>query len=427
MTRPLGLLMGLLLGLPLALALAVGAAHADPDLFSPQAFAGSLDLRAAGADGQTSWIQGGFGKTRFGGKDGAFDDHAAIADAALVWKPQLSWAWSALIDAEYQAGQQHPVDLVQAYLSFKPTPKSDWRYSARFGLFYPEISLEHGGPEWNVTDTITPSAINSWVGEEVKVVGGEAKVSHALGSSQVSATAGLFGFNDTSGTLLAFRGWALHDLKSGAFGRFKLPPLDTYMIGKQPPFTSSTIELDGNVGYYGRLEWRPPGRAVFSAFYYANRGDKISDNADLEWAWDTRFWNLGASYDIDDMTRLQSQVMWGHELMGYPNGRSVWINIDYLSAYAMASRRIGLGTLSGRAEYFQTRDQNFRPATDDADDNRGETGWALTAAWRYDLTAHAQVFLEALHVHSDRPSLIGFGLDPHQSQTQVQTSLRLSL
>ncbi len=423
MTRPLGLSFGVFL----ALFLAAGAAKADPDLFSRQAFAGSLDLRAAGADGQTSWLQGGFGKTRFGGDDGGFKGHAAIADAALVWKPQLSWAWSALIDAEYQAGQQHAVDLVQAYLSFKPTPRGDWRYSARFGLMYPEISLEHAGPEWNVADTITPSAINSWVGEEVKVVGGEAKVSHSLGSSEVSATAGLFGFNDTAGTLLAFRGWALHDVKSGAFGRFKLPPLDPYMASLQPPFTSSTIELDGNVGYYGRLEWRPPGKAAFSAFYYANRGDKISDNADLEWAWDTRFWNLGFSYELDENTRFQSQLMWGHELMGYPNGRSVWINIDYLSAYGMLSRRIGKATLSGRAEYFRTHDQNFRPATDDADDDRGETGWALTTALRYDISAHAQVFMEALHVQSDRPSLPVFGLNPHQSQTQVQTSLRLSL
>ncbi len=258
-------------------------------------------------------------------------------------------------------------------------------------------------------------------------MGGEAKVTHSLGAGEVSATAGLFGFNDTSATLLAFRGWALHDVKSGAFGQFRLPPLDPYIAKHQPPYTSSVIELDGNVGFYGRVEWRPPGKAAFDAFYYSTRGDKITRDAAMEWAWDTRFWNLGASYDFDESTRFRSQLMWGHAMMGYPNGRSVLINIDYLSAYGMLSRRFGKATLSGRAEYFRTGDQNFRPATDDAEDNRGETGWALTAAWRYDVSAHAQVFLEALHVHSDRPGLGETGLDPHQSQTQVQTSLRLSL
>ena len=58
---------------------------------------------------------------------------------------------------------------------------------------------------------ITPSAINSWIGEEVKVVGVEGTATHPLAGGRLSGTFGLFGFNDTAGTQLAFRGWALHD------------------------------------------------------------------------------------------------------------------------------------------------------------------------------------------------------------------------
>src|SRR5262252_4532594 len=123
-----------------------GAAVAGPDLFSKDAFSGLIDLRAAGADGQPSFLQGGFGKTRFGGDgQGDWKGHAALADAALTWQPQLSWAVSGVLDAEYQYGQKHAVDIVQGYIQVRPTPKSDVRYSFRAGLFYPPISEEHEG------------------------------------------------------------------------------------------------------------------------------------------------------------------------------------------------------------------------------------------------------------------------------------------
>ncbi len=77
-------------------------------------------------------------------------------------------------------------------------------------------------------------------------------------------------------------------------------------------------------------------------------------------------------------------------------------------------------------EYFETRDRNFRPALDSPDQNWGETGWALTGAYRVALNTHASLFLEAVHIESDRPSRGQAGLAAWQSQTQVQTALRLS-
>jgi hypothetical protein len=415
----------------IAAALAVvcvgGTARAETDLLSRQAFSGQLDLRVAGVDGPKSFLQGGFGRFRFGGdSNGDFRGHAAIADAALVWQPQFTWAVGGVLDAEYQAGQQHAVDIVQAYLTLRPTPGGNLRYSGKIGLFYPPISEEHEGPTWSVANSITPSAINTWVGEEVKVLGGEAKVTGMAGGHELSLTGGLFGYNDTSGALLAFRGWGLHDVKATAFGDFRLPPLDPYMRPKQPEFTSSTIEMDGNVGYYARLDWRPPGRTALNAFYYDNRGDKISLNHQLQWAWATRFWNFGATWDVDDNTRVLSQVMTGEAQMGYPNGRSVWINIGYTSAYLLATHSIGRSALTGRVEYFETSDRNFRPATDDPDDNRGEKGWALTGAYRYQVNPYTRLMVEVMHADSDRPSMKEAGLQPTQRHTMVQSSLKLT-
>jgi hypothetical protein len=405
----------------------VSPALAEPDLFSRDAFAGLLDLRAADADGQPSFLHGGFGKTRFGGDSaGDWRGHAAIADAALVWKPQLTWSLGATIDAEYQQGQTNAVDLVQAFLTWRPKPTQALRYSAKVGLFYPPISEEHDGPTWSVADTITPSAINSWVGEEVKVVGGEARVTGRLGQHELTATAGAFGFNDTSGTLLTFRGWALQDVKATAFGQFKLPPLGPYFVNKQPRYTSNTIEIDGRVGYYGRIDWRPPGRFGFNAFYYNNNGDKVGVTPDHQWAWATQFWNFGARWDVDDDTHVLSQVMTGETLFGYPNKRSVWANMGFTSAYLLASHSIGTSGFTGRIEYFETDDRNFRPATDDLDDNLGETGWAFTGSYRYQINPQTRLMVEAMQVDSRRPSLSEAGLPLKQRQTVVQTSLRLT-
>ena len=414
-------------GLGLAMLLAGGPALAEPDLFSRQAFEGLIDLRAVAADGQPSYLDGGYGRARFGG-DGSdgLKGRLSLADAALVWKPQLTWSLGAIIDVEHQDGQNHPFDLVQAYLTFRPTPQGDTRISARAGFYYPPISEEHEGATWAVRDTITPSAINSWVGEEVKVVGGEGRISHRFGEQELAATAGLFGYDDTSGTLLTFRGWGLTDIKATAFGTFAMPPIDPYMAPRQAPVTQSTAELDGRVGYYGRLDWRPVPQLSLAAFYYDNRGDKTSV-LDHQWAWATRFWNFGAVLDLGEHSRVLAQGMLGHTKMGFPEpGHAEWLDLDFSSAYLMASHDFGRSGVTGRIEYFATRDRNFDPVVDDPEDNRGEHGWAITAAYRYELTRKARLTLEALHIHSRRPSLDEYGFEPLQDQTLVQSSVRLS-
>ena len=418
--------MGALLGALLVGMGAAGAAAADPDLISSDAFTGLVDLRAAAVDGERSWLDGGFGKLRFGGDGDGVQGRLALADTALAWRPRLSWDLSAVIDGEVQNLGGYHADLIQAYLVYKPAPRGPLRYSARFGLFYPQISEEHEGPAWEVANTITPSAINSWIGEEVKVVGAEATLSRIFGAHEISATGALFGYDDTAGTLLTFRGWAMGDVKAGAFSEFSLPPVEQeYLIG-QPPQTYPLREVDSRLGYYGRLEWRPPAPVSFNAFYYDNRGNLTGVDGDEQWAWATRFWNLGANLRLDDRTRIRSQILWGQTMMGYPNGRSVWFNLDFSSAYLMATRTYGHSAFTARVEYFETRDQNFRAAIDDADQNWSETGWAVTGAYRVALNSHASLLLEALHIDSDRPSRMQADLAAKQPQTQVQTALRLS-
>jgi hypothetical protein len=85
------------------------------------------------------------------------------------------------------------LDLGEAYLKLKAPPSELGRISARVGVFYPPVSMEHDGVAWTTPDMLSGSALNSWIGEEVKVAGAEVTVQRSLGAHQVEATAAVFG------------------------------------------------------------------------------------------------------------------------------------------------------------------------------------------------------------------------------------------
>jgi hypothetical protein len=241
-----------------------GPARAQIDLISRDTFSGQIDARLSASDGEASWQDGGFGKTRYGGANPGEVGRLQIASADLVWRPQLAWDLSGYVDAVAQPDQRHGVDLSEAFALYKPLPRPDgFRYSARVGMMYPPVSMENDGPAWTPTRTITPSAINSWIGEEVKTLAAEATVGRRWGDQEVSLTAAVFMGDDTSGTLLSWRGWALHDVRSTAFGALPIPQVPAahkaFFPTSQGPDSQSVDEIDGRPGVYARAEWRAPG------------------------------------------------------------------------------------------------------------------------------------------------------------------------
>jgi hypothetical protein len=402
-------------------ALGFGApAHAEMDLFSRETFAGLVDLRLSAADGEKSFVDGGFGKLRYGGNAaGDLKARAQVADAALIWKPQFAWGLTGLFDVQAQPEQRPSPDLVQGFIQYKPLPRSDFRWSVRAGLYWPEISLEHSGPAWAVAETITPSAINAWIGEEVKVVGAEAHVQKNFGFHELGLTGGVFKDDDTAGTLLSFRGWGLHDIKATASDHFPLPPLSPYMATKQARDTRSRRELDDRWGWYARLDWRPPAPFTVNAFYYDNRGDGVAV-VNKQWSWDTRFWNLGATLRLDPKTRLSSQLMRGRTIMGFPSATGRWVDTKFASAYVLATRAIGEDSASARLDWFEADDIGT------PQDDTSEHGWSALAAYRHKLNDHLALFLEAMHVDSNKPGRAYGRIAPGQAQSQLQGSLRFT-
>ncbi len=395
--------------------------HAESSLFSEEAIEIEADFRIAAVDGEASWIDNGFGKLRYG-SDGNGDAKAELTAIDVAWKPQLGWIANGLVSVTHQIGQEHAIDLNEAFVKLKPVPTGNMQYSARLGLLYPPISLEHGGPNWSVTNSITPSAINSWIGEEVKVVAAEATIGRDFGSHNLALTGAVFDYNDTSGTLITYRGWALHDLKATAFGHMRLPP--PFASGQdhyQQPHSNPVMRLDKKPGFYARLDWRPPLPVAIHAFRYDNRGDGVSAR-NRQTSWSTQFWELGAVMNLDEHTKLLSQAMKGRTTVGNRQINSLPFDVTFKSAYLMAVHQTGKATLSGRFELFGSKDTGFIDP-----DKYEEKGWAAMVAAKYPLSDNFKILVEAQHIRSDRLGRNVFSpLSAGQDQTLIQSSLRFN-
>ena len=414
--------------IPLGCALAAlwaAPAYADSGLklFTPDTLEVNGDLRFVGVDGEKSWVDGGFGKLR-SGSDGVFRVGPQLGNVNLVWQPQFTWSLSATVVGSLQGGQRTEAGLSQAYLSFKPMRSRGLAFSGRAGLMWPPVSLEHEGADWHVADSITPSAINSWIGEEVRPVSIEGTLGFDLGRHKLRATAAVMAANDTSGTLLTFRGWSLHDTTTLAFHRQPLPPLDPDVAGYQAQFTHPLLDVGPGFahrpGYYAKLAWQPPIPVRFEFFRYDNRADPEQVDTHLEWGWRTRFNNLGLVASLARDTELKAQAMQGKTLMGFreADGRR-WVDNRFRSAFALLTHQFGRIGVAARAEAFDTRNRGS-----DIDDEYDDTGWSAMLAAKREFGAFTGL-IELLHVSSRRENREDAGLDPRQRQTQLQAEVRM--
>ncbi|EGF90963.1 hypothetical protein ABI_23760 [Asticcacaulis biprosthecium C19] len=402
---------------------------AEVQLFQPENVKAWADVRLSLSDGERGWRDGGFGKTRYGGDDVG----AHLAQAAVVWQPRLADTVTAHIIAQYvpdsprsdspSSDANEAFGIEEAFVKWKPVPTSAIRYSLRAGQFFPPVSLEHDGAGWTTTRTLTPSAINSWIGEEVLVQGLEGNVQAQMGDHGLGLTLAGFTKNDTSATILTWRGWALHDVTAAESTALPLPSDLPGLPRSQAMISKPLAEVDGRLGYYARIDWRPPVPIRVDLEFYDNQGNpEIVRNGQYGWA--TRFYNLGILYQPASDWEILSQYMTGATAMGGTVDKGARaFEIRYDSIYLLATRRFEDGSrLSGRFDAFAVKDLSWRKR----DDNT-EKGHAATLAWMRPLTEHLDMAAEVVHVQSFRPARVAQGLDPRQSQTQVQVALKIHL
>jgi hypothetical protein len=158
--------------------------------------------------------------------------------------------------------------------------------SLSVGVTNPTNSLEHVGPAWTPRYTITPSALNTWLWEEGRVLGFEGEWWGRIhGDWEVSSFAGAGWGPDQQGILLAQRGWVLSDWLAGINSTLVLPA-----PGAE---THEFDELDGRPALYTGFQIRDPwkiGRLRLG--YY----DNLSDLA-VSRVWETRYGVAGVAVE----------------------------------------------------------------------------------------------------------------------------------
>ena len=64
------------------------------------------------------------------------------------------------------------IDALELYTSYRPQ-LDDWNVNVKAGAFFPPFSLENTELGWTPYWTLTPSAIDSWFGDELRAIGTE--------------------------------------------------------------------------------------------------------------------------------------------------------------------------------------------------------------------------------------------------------------
>ena len=415
-----------LLAAAIALILVPGCAVAGVSWFDRDTLQGVFNVGIAASDGISSWSAGGFGKSRFGrGLSGE-------GGLELVWRPQITDDVSLVVDGIAQPRFGQAVDIAEAYALYKPVPASPLRFQARAGMLYIPISLEHdsaAGEPWSVRDTITPSAINTWAGEELKALGGEARVERAFEPVTVATTIGVFSRNDTSGTLLALRGWAFSDLVATAFARVPLPRLSDYVSPSQATHTVPVDSVDGRLGVYSKLQVAHS-RGSIDLTYYDNNA-QLGAGHDGQWAWRTDFLEVGAAVPLGNGMMLTSQFIDGRTRaqLGSPVGYR--FDVRFRAAYLRLVKQVKSDTFTARADVFSTLSPHpsagelfYHPGVLDPDETYSENGWSGLTAWKHDLSPGHSLIGELLYIDWRRRYLSAFAELPHQASTTFQLVYR---
>jgi hypothetical protein len=398
------------LALVTALGAATTASAADWEL--------DLDARLLTVNGPPPLIAGGLGTLRFGGDESGM----RLGRARFAVTQSFGEMLSVHLDASSWGDHDKiPAGLTEAYLQLRPYPHAGFRLRVKAGAFYAPISLENRTSGWESPYTLSYSAIDSWLAEEVRTIGAEAQLDW-LGSRtghdfDLGAVAGVFGWDDGAGAALAAGGFTLTDRQTVLWGRIGEPGVPP--VNSAEPFR----EMDGNAGAYGGLEARYLDRVVLRFLRYDNNANPGAvDLVSRTVAWNTSFNSAGLRIDGGNGWTGIFQWLKGATYISPQGIDERW---PFRASYVLLSKRLGSHTLSARYDKFEVDDASG------ADGSRGD-GWqnghAFTldyiyqpgARWRYTLEWLREVSTSYNRAEvEDGP--------PTASQTQLQLAIRYAL
>lgn len=392
----------------LALALTTGA---NAEILT----SGYVELGASSSSAENAWNTGGTGT--LGKGDGATGE----ARIGFEFKndSRFSAHLSVLARASTETDLAQKAGLLDAYFDYGNLVQDNFRI--RTGLGFSGSSFENVEDFWQTPYTLSLSALNSWIGEEFRPLGITAarRFTQDSGASLDFSTT-IYGGNDTSAALLAWRGFAVHDRLS-VFGEalplLALPSLRDnggFKFQRNDGSQPFGGDLDGRPGFALRAKQNFVGGGHISAFFTDNRGDRKLHND--EYAWHTRFGILGFDQPLGDTWTVLGEWMHGRTNMGFPPGPNV--SFDFDAAYLAASRSVGLWTITGRAEAFHIKELDRSVAERNTQNGTGATLALLRndGEWRFGI--------EAQYFDIRRPGNLEFSAPAQQGGAQVRVLAR---
>jgi hypothetical protein len=343
-----------------------------------------LDVRVVRGPQAPSWTDHGPAKLRYGGqsRDAGFEHETRVALSQLVL--QFGASLPGGIRAQAQANVQPDLAdgyepwLVEAFLRKEwGEPQSGWGLQA--GLMGTPFSLEHVGPAWTPEYSISASALDSWLWEEISLAGVEGEWWHEtkLGP-RLGVVVGAGYGPDQLARLLALRGWVIGDSLSGVNSDLPLP---------NGTRTDIFDERDDRPAAYTLITISDPGeRGALKLGYFDNLGDQNATGV-----WHTRFATVGSVLhpwpDIDFVVQ-------------YLRGKALVLettNDSSLRAfYALLSLR-------HRAHRASVRYDEFRVNDLDGGNPTAEHGDAVTAAYAFGWGLRQRIAVEYTWLNSNRP------------------------
>jgi hypothetical protein len=398
------------LALPAMLLAALFATTAQAlEITDDLTISGYGDLRAIAPTNQESWLKGGLGKFRYG------NSQSIGGEAVLQADYKFGGVFQAVTVLRAEPETLGGLDALETYLRYDDSDGGDFSWSAKSGVFFPTISLENDDIGWTSPYTLTPSAINSWIGDELRTIGSEGTLRWKSDLGTLSLIGALTCCNQEAGVLMAGRGWSMEDRPTGLFERVRLP-IATLNIYHAPPYgrTGMFDEIDGQVGWYLGAVWQMPGIVKLSVTRYDNQADPEASTA-TDSAWRTKFWSFGAR------TQVGSLVLIAQQLSGYTEieGGGFESATKFQSGFLMGSYDIDDWRVSLREDLFQTR---LLGATKNI---WNEDGSATTGAVSWSGLDGVRLTAEVIAMNSRRGEYIPAGLGRlNRNDLQVQFDSR---
>lgn len=332
-------------------------------------------------------------------------------------------AFSTRVHAQWHARPEAGFSVTEAWLNWAPLPASGYRWRARLGYFYPQLSLENTDTAWTSPYSSTFSAVNSWIAEEVRARGAELSVGRPgnffQSSHSFSAALGVFEGNDPAGTILAWRGFALHNLQTGLGERVQFadyPSLQDGTLALQNPWVEPTRELDHRRGFYIGGHWQYRQQTELRLYYYDNNGDPLVFSHQ-QYAWRTRFGSMALHHSINEEWQMVAQWLQGNTLMG-----PAAVDADFSAWFLLTHWQREPYSFTLRYDDFSVKDNDFTLN----DDNNGN-GSAFLLALSYNFSARLKLSIEhvALNSHQQNRQQWQWPVKQQQAVSKLVVTWRL--